>query len=94
MPCLLLPPAPGLCHLCAADHPPEAPHNKASVYYVTRFCMKYGRAPTWADAIAHCDETVRRWAIGWLCLKDLWTDADNQMILDNTAIAEPTLYTS
>jgi hypothetical protein len=55
----LLPPAPGLCQECATKHEPGWPHNAQSLYYQFKFPMDHGRAPTWADAMAHCDDTTR-----------------------------------
>lgn len=54
-PMQLLPPAPGLCPECAVDHPPHHPHNRDSMYYAFVFEAKHGRAPTWSDAMAHCE---------------------------------------
>lgn len=60
----LLPPAPHLCQVCAVAHDPAEPHNRDTLYYGTRFRIERGRAPTWADAMAHCDEdTRRRWRL-------------------------------
>lgn len=55
----LLPPKPGLCPLCAVEHPPDAAHNHQSLFYQMRFKLAHGRSPTWADAIAHCDQLTR-----------------------------------
>lgn len=55
----LLPPKPGTCSECAVDHPSEQPHNAESPYYQYRFFDLHGRWPTWADAMAHCDEQVQ-----------------------------------
>jgi hypothetical protein len=57
---LIMPPRPGACPICAAMHAPEQPHNRDSVYYQMRFRQRHGRTPTWADAMAHCDEDVKR----------------------------------
>lgn len=60
---MLLPPAEGLCRICAVDHEPQHPHNPESLFYQMRFKMRYGRAGTWADAVAHMPvehrETIR-----------------------------------
>lgn len=62
MPMMLMPPRSGLCAVCAADHKPEDPHNAQSLYWGVAFNSDHGRVPTWADAIAHCDEAVQeRW---------------------------------
>lgn len=55
----LLPPHPGTCHACAVAHEPDQPHNAQSLYYQVRFRMEFGRPPTWADAMAHCSESVQ-----------------------------------
>jgi hypothetical protein len=56
---MLLPPAPGRCRICAIDHGPEAAHNAQTLFYQTRFNMRYGRAGTWADAVAHLPAELR-----------------------------------
>lgn len=55
----LLPPKPGVCPVCATDHAPEWPHNQPSLYYQYHFYGTHGRWPTWADAVAHCDDEMR-----------------------------------
>lgn len=55
----LLPPAAHLCQECATDHPPTMPHNGQSLYWGVKFNMVHGRAPTWADAMAHCDDQTK-----------------------------------
>ena len=62
---LVLPPKPGSCPVCAAEHPPDLPHNPASLYYQYQFYRKNGRWPTWHDAMAHCPPLVKK----------AWTDA-------------------
>lgn len=59
----LLPPAKGLCRECAVDHEPQFPHNPGSLFYITKFNMDNGRVPTWADAMAHCDSSMK---IEWI----------------------------
>lgn len=60
---MMLPPAPGKCPECAADHAPEQPHNAQSLFYQMKFHGEHGRWPTWTDALAHCAEPVRKaWA--------------------------------
>lgn len=54
-PLSLMPPSPGVCQVCAADHDPLFMHNRDSLYYQTLFLQEHGRAPTWSDAMAHCD---------------------------------------
>jgi len=61
---MLLPCKPGICQLCAVDHPPEMPHNQQSLYYQYHFFSLNNRWPTWEDAMAHCDdETQGLWRI-------------------------------
>ena len=55
----LLPPAADRCQTCATKHEPEPPHNAQSLYYQTAFNMEHGRAATWLDAMAHCDEQMQ-----------------------------------
>lgn len=58
-PFALLPPAPGTCPECAADHPLEYPHNQQSLFYQYKFFNDHGRWPTWEDAMAHCCEAIQ-----------------------------------
>lgn len=55
----MLPPAAHLCQTCARDHPPEMPHDRETFFYQTKFNLEHGRAPTWGDAMAHCDPEVQ-----------------------------------
>jgi hypothetical protein len=55
----LLPPATGTCKECAVEHSPDLPHNRDSLYYVIKYNMEHGRAPTWADAMEHCSLEVQ-----------------------------------
>ena len=57
---VILPPKPGVCPICAVDHEPDQPHNHDSLYYQMKFRQQHGRFPTWADAMAHCDEHVKQ----------------------------------
>ena len=57
---MILPPKPGACNVCASFHQPGDPHNRDSLYYQMKFRQKNGRFPTWADAMAHCDEHVKK----------------------------------
>lgn len=54
----LVPPAPNVCATCAADHAPDEPHNRDSLYYQLAFYQRHKRWPTWADALAHCSSDV------------------------------------
>lgn len=56
------PPA-GACALCGSDHEPFEPHNREDLGYQIRFYQRFGRAPTWQDAMAHCPLRVR---IAWI----------------------------
>jgi hypothetical protein len=55
----VLPPPKGHCQICAIKHAPEQPHNAQSLHYQTVFQGMLGRAPTWADALAHCSDDVK-----------------------------------
>jgi hypothetical protein len=55
----LLPCPKDKCQICAVDHPATYPHNKDSLYYQMQFNGRFDRWPTWADAMAHCDEQMR-----------------------------------
>lgn len=56
----LLPPAAHLCQTCAREHDDSFPHDATTLYYQTRFNMDHGRAATWADAMEHCDDDMKR----------------------------------
>ncbi len=56
----LLPCKPNVCQECAGKHRPNEPHNKNSLYYQYHFKAEYGRWPTWEDAIAHCEERIKK----------------------------------
>lgn len=58
----VMPPPADHCQICAVKHHPDLPHNAQSLYYQTVFNGMVGRPPTWADAVAHCCEDIRR---GW-----------------------------
>lgn len=51
----------GTCPECAVEHDPEQPHNKDSLTYQYKFYDAHGRWPTWADAMAHCPEKVKKY---------------------------------
>ena len=56
----LLPPAPDLCQVCAAEaHGDEMPHNRDSLFYQVWFNSTYGRAATWADASLLCSKETK-----------------------------------
>jgi len=52
---------PGACPECALEHLPTWPHNQQSLYYQYHFRERHGRWPTWADAMAHCDEETSKY---------------------------------
>jgi ribosomal protein L28 len=56
----MLPPAADKCQVCARKHEPGEPHDAQSLYYQTAFTGMMGRLPTWADALAHCDDNTKR----------------------------------
>jgi hypothetical protein len=91
-PMQLLPPAPGNCALCAVAHTPHDGHDAGSLFYQTRFQLKHGRYPTWADAVAHLPpETATHW-VAALTEAGLWRAADERIMREGTGIAEPTTY--
>lgn len=55
----LMPPKKGTCSECGVNHPPEAPHNKDSMFYQYKFAKENGRWPSWDDASAHCTDEVK-----------------------------------
>ena len=75
----ILPPASDKCPVCATEHGPAEPHNAQSLYYQMAFRGKQGRFPTWADAIAHCEEPLR---IAWreeLTAIGAWTEPQGEL---------------
>ena len=56
----VMPPPAGHCQICGIKHDTAEPHDAQSIYYRTTFSGMVGRPPTWADAIAHCNEMVRQ----------------------------------
>ncbi|QDT94807.1 hypothetical protein [Gimesia aquarii] len=80
----LLPPKEGTCPVCAVDHEPEMPHNQQSLYYQYRFKLVRGRWPTWADAIAHCDDEMRVYWKEQLVKLGHWSEPE-----DGDPIADP-----
>lgn len=58
----VIPPDASKCQVCAQTHEPGEPHNANTMFYQILFYNMVGRNPTWADAMAHCDdETKRKW---------------------------------
>ena len=72
----ILPTASDKCQFCARDHPPREPHDAQSLYYQMAFKGAQGRWPTWADAIAHCEEPVRKAWRGHLTALKAWTEPE------------------
>lgn len=71
----LAPPPAGVCPICAFDHAASEPHNAQSLYYQMAFEHLNGRAPTWADAAAHCVEAVQvKWRRAFRTLGHAWTE--------------------
>lgn len=56
----VIPPPADKCQICAGTHEPHEPHNAQSMYYQMIFQNMVGRSPTWADAMAHCDDGMKR----------------------------------
>lgn len=52
---------PGTCPECGIAHDPEQSHNRDGMKYMYKFYDKHRRWPTWADAMAHCPEDVKRY---------------------------------
>lgn len=75
VPFKILPPAKGVCQVCAKGHDPLLPHDRQSLYYQYTFYGAIGRWPTWADACAHCDEAVtKNWRAAMKSLGHEWTE--------------------
>jgi hypothetical protein len=81
---MLLPPPPDACPICAVKHDAQQPHNAQSLYYLYRFYGIRGRWPTWADAVAHCDDRTRTLWQDKLQSINAWTEPD-----DGQPIADP-----
>lgn len=70
----LMPAREGTCEMCATTHEAHMPHNAQSLFYQTRFQIENGRAPTWIDAMEHCDDDMKRaWTEG---LKNVGVDVE------------------
>jgi len=52
-----LPSQTDVCPECLTKHAPDSPHDGDSLYYHCTFYTIYSRWPTWADAIAHCNQS-------------------------------------
>lgn len=51
----------GTCPECGSIHDQKLPHNQQSLVYQYKFYDEHGRWPTWADAMAHCDEEMQQY---------------------------------
>lgn len=72
----ILPPAPNVCQVCAADHDPAEPHTPNSLFWQTKRNMEGLEPASWEDAIAHCAEPVRESWIVALELKGATIDRE------------------
>ncbi|MCD8218093.1 MAG: hypothetical protein LUD01_08635, partial [Clostridiales bacterium] len=49
----------GTCPECGVVHKPGYPHYRDSIVYQYIFYDRHGRWPTWADAMAHCTDSMK-----------------------------------
>lgn len=70
----LLPAPADACQECAVKHEPSFPHNRDSLFYQMHFRKEHGRWPTWADAIAHCDERAKPAIKALLEREGVWSE--------------------
>jgi hypothetical protein len=70
----IMPPPADRCQICAVKHEPGEPHNAHSMYYQMTFTSMIGRAPTWADALAHCGEKTKLLWTAELQRRGAWTE--------------------
>lgn len=56
----MIPPGKKQCQVCGTNHDSETPHDKTNTYYQIQFHREQGRYPTWADAMAHCNEEMQQ----------------------------------
>lgn len=56
---VIMPPRPGVCPVCAAEHSEIEPHNAGSLYYQMKFRQRNGVFPNWGDAMRHCPKDVQ-----------------------------------
>jgi len=65
----------GLCAACGSHHRSDFPHDLNRKEYRERFAAKYGRDPTWEDAVAHCTpEMQAEWRDGFEVLGRPWSE--------------------
>ncbi len=70
----IIPPGPGKCAVCAQVHEADEPHNAQTMYYQIIFQNMIGRAPTWADAMAHCPDGVKAKWKAELVRRGVWSE--------------------
>ena len=70
----VIPPPADCCQICAVKHIEVQPHNAQSLYYQMIFTNMIGRAPTWADAMAHCTPVVQAQWRGELERRNAWSE--------------------
>lgn len=70
----LLPPRPDVCQVCARDHRPDLPHDLGTLFYQVQFQGRFGRAPTWADAVAHCTPEMQAQWRAAIEARGAWTE--------------------
>jgi hypothetical protein len=85
---MLLPCAKNVCPACAADHPPDKPHNSESLYYQYSFFERFGRWPTWADAVAHCPKAMREFVRDFLVKRERWTEPEGEPIAIRAGVVD------
>lgn len=78
----LLPPSKEACPICATKHEPDQAHNAQSLYYHYRFHARYGRWPTWADAVAHCSPEMKAAWTQRIKDRGVWTECDGEPIAE------------
>jgi hypothetical protein len=71
-PCTMLPSSADTCQICDVKHRLGEPHY-VSLYYRVMFRDMVGRSPTLADAMAHCDEEMKRRWEAELRRRGVWT---------------------
>ena len=49
-----------LCSECNSKHSPFRPHNALSPFYRDLFLSRYGREPSWLDAMRHCSPFIQQ----------------------------------
>jgi len=85
----VLPAAPGRCASCAVDHDENGAHDAESMFYQTRFYLKHGRYPTWADAIAHLSEERQESWRKALIEFGVWSEPEGEAVPEPYATSGP-----